>query len=42
LEDLPDYTGEALLGRVPEGAARLAPEAFARDAQTWIRTEELL
>jgi dethiobiotin synthase len=42
LEDLADYTGEALVGRVPEGAARLSPEAFARDAQTWIRTEELL
>jgi dethiobiotin synthetase len=42
LEDLADYTGEALVGRVPEGAARLSPEAFAREAQTWIRTEELL
>ncbi len=42
LADLAGYTGEAVLGRVPEGAGALAPEAFARDAQTWIRTEELL
>ena len=37
LEDLPRYAGRPLLGRVPEGAARLAPADFAAQAPTWIQ-----
>jgi len=42
LADLPQYAGRPLLGRVPEGAGRLAPAAFARQAPNWIATEGLL
>jgi dethiobiotin synthetase len=41
LQDLPAYTGRPVLGRVPAGAARLAPEAFAAQAHTWISMEGL-
>lgn len=41
LHDLPRYAGRPLLGRVPEGAGRLAPAAFAAQAPTWIATEGL-
>jgi dethiobiotin synthetase len=37
--DLPATTRRPLLGAVPEGAGRLAPERFARGAETWIATE---
>ncbi len=36
LEDLPRYASRPLLGRVPEGAGRLEPDAFAARASTWI------
>lgn len=36
LEDLPRYAGAPLLGRVPAGAARLAPAEFRTHAPTWI------
>ncbi|MEJ7892849.1 MAG: ATP-dependent dethiobiotin synthetase BioD [Solirubrobacteraceae bacterium] len=36
LGDLPLYAGVPLLGRVPEGAGRLAPADFAARAPTWI------
>ncbi len=42
LDDLPLYAGVPLLGRVPEGAARLEPEQFRAQAPTWINTEGLL
>jgi dethiobiotin synthetase len=40
LRDLPAYTGRPVLGRVPEGAGRLDPGAFADGAREWITTEE--
>lgn len=40
LRDLPAYTGRPVLGRVPEGAARLPGAAFADGAREWIATEE--
>ncbi len=38
LEDLPTYSGRPLLGRVPDGAARLDPADFADGARDWIST----
>jgi dethiobiotin synthetase len=40
LRDLPAYTGRPVLGRIPDGASRLAPDAFADGAREWISTEE--
>jgi dethiobiotin synthetase len=40
LRDLPAYTGRPVLGRVPEGAGRMEPGAFADGAREWITTEE--
>lgn len=40
LRDLPVYTGRPLLGRVPDGASRLEPAAFAAGAREWITTQE--
>jgi dethiobiotin synthase len=40
LRDLPAYTGRPVLGRIPDGASRLAPDAFAAGAREWITTEE--
>jgi dethiobiotin synthetase len=40
LRDLPAYTGRPVLGRVPDGAGRLEPDAFAVGAREWITTEE--
>ena len=37
LEDLPRYAGVPLLGRIPEGAARLDPAEFRERAPTWIK-----
>jgi dethiobiotin synthetase len=37
LEDLPRYAGVPLLGRIPEGAARLDPAEFRAQAPTWIQ-----
>jgi dethiobiotin synthetase len=37
LDDLPRYAGVPLLGRIPEGAARLDPAAFRAQAPTWIQ-----
>jgi dethiobiotin synthetase len=37
LDDLPRYAGVPLLGRVPEGAARLDPHEFRAQAPTWIK-----
>ncbi|MFN8200941.1 MAG: dethiobiotin synthase [Solirubrobacteraceae bacterium] len=42
LRDLPAYAGRPVLGRVPEGAGRLDPAAFADGAREWITTEEPL
>ncbi|MBA2517270.1 MAG: AAA family ATPase, partial [Solirubrobacterales bacterium] len=42
LDDLPDYAGRPLLGRIPEGAPALEPAVFAERAHTWISTEGLL
>jgi dethiobiotin synthetase len=36
LVDLPAVTGAPLLGRIPSGAGRLAPESFARQAGHWL------
>lgn len=42
LADLPACTGQPVVGRIPEGAARLTPDAFVRGAQDWfMNTEEL-
>jgi dethiobiotin synthetase len=40
--DFPAYTGRPLLGRVPDGAPGLGPDAFARQARDWISTEGLI
>ncbi len=37
LADLPLYAGVPLLGRIPEGAGRLDPAAFAARASDWIK-----
>ncbi len=37
LEDLPRYAGVPLLGRVPEGAGAMSPEAFRAAAPDWIK-----
>ena len=39
LDDLPAYTGQRVLGRLPEGAATLAPDAFLEVAKAWIDAE---
>lgn len=41
-QDFTAYTGRPVLGRVPDGAPRLAPEDFARQARDWISTEGLI
>ncbi|WP_019203097.1 dethiobiotin synthase [Tsukamurella sp. 1534] len=35
LVDLPELTGVAVVGRIPDGAAALAPAAFAAEAPSW-------
>lgn len=35
LADLPDVTGVPVVGRIPDGAAGLAPDRFARAAASW-------
>lgn len=40
LQDLSIYTGRPVLGRVPDGASRLTPAAFAAGARQWITTQE--
>lgn len=42
LEDLPEYSGKPVLGRVPDGAAKLDPSAFADGARDWISTKGLV
>ena len=42
LKDLPSYCDVPLLGRIPEGAARLQPLEFQTQAQTWINSGGLL
>ncbi len=42
LKDLPEYCGAPLLGRIPEGAARLEPLDFQTKAQNWINSGGLL
>ncbi|MEJ7818348.1 MAG: dethiobiotin synthase [Thermoleophilaceae bacterium] len=42
LQDLPSYSGRPVLGRVPDGAARLDPAAFAAGARDWISTKGLV
>ena len=39
LRDLPEYTGRPVIGMVPAGAARLAPDEFAEGTKTWIERE---
>lgn len=40
LADLPAYTGQRVLGRIPEGSAQLEAAAFAAGATGWINLEE--
>ncbi len=40
LDDLPVYTGVPVVGRIPEGASRLDPAAFAAGARDWLTMEE--
>jgi len=42
LKDLPSYCGVPLLGRIPEGAARLEPLEFQTQAQSWINSGGIL
>jgi len=42
LKDLPSYCGVPLLGRIPEGSARLQPLDFQTKAQSWINSGGLL
>ena len=42
VEDLPAYSGRPVLGRVPDGAAKLDPAAFADGAREWISTKGLV
>lgn len=42
VSDLSAYCGVPLLGRVPEGAARLEPLEFQTQAQSWINSGGLL
>ena len=42
VKDLPEYCGAPLLGRIPEGAARLEPLDFQTKAQSWINSGGLL
>ena len=42
VSDLSSYCGVPLLGRVPEGAARLEPLEFQTQAQSWINSGGLL
>jgi dethiobiotin synthetase len=42
MSDLPSYCGAPLLGRIPEGAARLDPLEFQTQAQSWINSGGLL
>lgn len=42
LEDLPAYSGKPVLGRIPDGAAKLDPAAFADGARDWISTKGLV
>ena len=42
LDDLPAYSGTPVLGRVPTGAPKLDPAAFADGARDWISTKGLV
>lgn len=42
LEDLPAYSGKPVLGRIPDGAAKLDPAGFADGARDWISTKGLV
>ena len=42
VSDLSSYCGVPLLGRVPEGAARLEPLEFQTQAQSWINSGGIL
>ncbi|MGK2932840.1 MAG: dethiobiotin synthase [Solirubrobacterales bacterium] len=42
VRDLPSYCGAPLLGRIPEGAARLEPLDFQTQAPSWINSGGLL
>ncbi|MBK5231431.1 MAG: ATP-dependent dethiobiotin synthetase BioD [Thermoleophilia bacterium] len=42
VSDLPSYCGAPLLGRIPDGAARLDPLEFQTQAQSWINSGGLL
>jgi dethiobiotin synthetase len=39
LDDLPTYTGQRLLGRLPEGSGTLAPDAFLEVAKAGLDAE---
>ena len=39
VDDLPTYTGRSVLGRLPEGAGRLAPDAFIEVARAGLDAE---